>query len=100
MENNGMKMAKVTFALLVVLMGMLFASLSVESYQVVPSSLKPGQSGVVQITLKNVQPSGSTSVVSVEDVAVYFTSVPGLKFTSEEPVRVGTIEGGASAIAT
>jgi len=78
-----------------------FAPLSVESYQVIPSVLTPGQQGVIQITLQNVQPSGSTTVGdAVESINIYFASVEGLEFISASPVRVGTIESGVSSIAS
>ncbi len=89
------------FAAILVFLAVLFAPLSVSSYQVVPSSLSPGENGVIQVTLENVQPSGSTTVGDpVEDVAIYYSSVAGIEFTASNPVRVGTISGGSSAIAT
>ncbi|HIH23311.1 TPA: hypothetical protein HA238_06290 [Candidatus Micrarchaeota archaeon] len=86
---------------LLVFVGILFAPLSVESYSVTPSVLKPGETGLIQITLKNVQPSGTTATTAtIKNIKVYPYSAAGLEFTAEGPVFVGTLEASASAIAS
>lgn len=89
------------FLILVSIGGIIFAPLSVESYELVPSSLKPGQEGSIKIVLKNVQPSAAATVLkSVEDINIYYVAATGLEFKANPPLRVGTLEGGSTAIAT
>ncbi|MBI4399257.1 hypothetical protein HY570_00775, partial [Candidatus Micrarchaeota archaeon] len=85
---------------LAMLMSLTFASLSVESFEVSPSLVKPGEDANIKITLKNVQPTGSTTATSAKNVALYHPSVQGILFKTESPTVVGTIEVGASAIAS
>ena len=85
---------------LLLILGILFAPLSVDSYEVSPSTLIPGQTGSITITLKNIQPSGVSTITSaVEDVTLYYATAPGVQFLVASPIVVGTIEGGSTALA-
>ncbi|MBI2079979.1 hypothetical protein HYT84_04385 [Candidatus Micrarchaeota archaeon] len=84
-----------------IFVGLVFAPLSVESYKISPTKLKPGQNGVVEIILKNVPVSAtSANTPTVNDISIYYSAVKGLTFESESPLWVGTLEGGASTIAS
>lgn len=86
---------------IIFLVGLLFAPLSIESYEVIPSELRPGQEGIIELTLSNVQEtSTATSVDPVENVAVYYSTVQGMEFKSAGPTQVGTLDGGATSIVT
>ncbi len=92
-------MKKILVAFLV-LIGLFYAPLSVESYEVSPEKMIPGQTGSIIITLKNVQPTGITTITkSVEDVSIYHSTAQGVQFLVESPIQIGTIEGGSTALA-
>ncbi|MEM2138200.1 MAG: hypothetical protein QW568_03880 [Candidatus Anstonellaceae archaeon] len=92
-------MDKVKFAIfaLCLIAGSLAAAMAVDSYTVTPSTLKPGEEGSVQFTIKNAVPAGSTSTSSLEDVQIFYAAVPGVEFKTPAPFIVGTIESGGSA---
>ena len=88
------------FALLL-LIGVASAALSVESYTVTPSSVKPGGEGAITFTIKNVLPSSATTTISpLEDVSVFYSSAPGIEFKAQSPFVVGTIDSGGSSLVT
>ena len=85
---------KKIFIMFMILMGLIFAPLSVDSYEVNPSPIKIGQEGTIKITLKNVQPSGVTTVTkSLEDVRIYYSTAPGIEIKTDNPIIIGTIDG-------
>lgn len=84
-------------AVLLLLAGALSAAMAVDSYTVTPSTLKPGEEGSVQFTIKNVVPTGSTSTSTLEDVQVFYAAVPGVEFKTSAPFVVGTVDSGGSA---
>ena len=100
MKNN----AIFILAALALLSGLAFSSLSIVSTSVVPATLKPGDTGAVQITLQNTLSSTTTasgaSTTDLQGVQVFFGDSPGIHFTISSPVVLGTIGSGASAIAT
>ena len=72
-----------------------------ESYKVnsINSQARRGRRN--QITLKNALPSSATTTgESVKDIVIYYYSVPGMEFKLTDAIRVGTLEGGSSAIAS
>jgi len=89
------------FGLIAVMLlaGMLSASLYVDTYTVSPTTLKPGEAGSVTFSIKNVLPSTATSTTSpLENVQVFFSAVPGIEFSTQSPFVVGTIDSGGSAL--
>ncbi len=89
---------KKLFVLLMVL-GTLFATLSIDSYSVSPSVMSPGQSGYVSVTLKNVLATGVTGSQSIDGVTLYITTPKGLE-SDRDTVIIGTLEGGTSTTST
>jgi len=84
----------------VLLAGALSAALSVDSYTVTPSTLKPGEEGSISFSVKNVLPSTATTVIDpLEDVQVFFGgTTEGMEFMAKSPFVIGTIESGGSAL--
>ncbi|MBS3068397.1 hypothetical protein J4450_06835 [Candidatus Micrarchaeota archaeon] len=94
-------MKSVVFVILFILLGgVLFAPLSIDSYELTPSELKLGQEGSIKIVLKNIQLTGVTTASQVDDITVYYNSIEGIDVRVDQPIRVGTIESGSSAIVT
>ncbi len=92
-------MRKMLILALIVLAGMVSAAISVGSYTVSPTTLKPGEEGSVTFTISNVLPSSSvTTVDPLEDVSVYFSGSEGVEFKAKSPFSVGTISSGGSAL--
>lgn len=93
-------MKRILFVALMLFAGMLSAALSVESYTVTPSTLKPGEEGAVTFSVKNVLPSTATTTIDpLEDVQVFFgATTPGLEFKTPSPFVIGTIDSGGSAL--
>jgi len=86
---------------ILIFIGLIFAPLSIDSYELSSSKLRPGQDGSIKITLKNIQPSGVTTIVqSINNVNVYYTPTEGIEIKSTNPITMGTIQGGSTAIVT
>lgn len=95
----------IVFALaLALLSALVFPTLSVGQPSVTPSSLKPGETGVITISITNSLSSTSTTsggtttstTSALEDVQVYFSAVEGVSFTANSPIVVGSISSGSS----
>ncbi|GEM_PF-374691 len=100
---------KIMFAAfaLVLMAGMLFPTLSVGQPTVTPSSVRPGETGVITVQITNALSSTSTTTTSsasvstsstsaLENVQVYFAAAEGIALTAKSPILVGTIASGAS----
>ena len=87
-------------ALAMVLMsGALSAAISVGTYTVTPSTLKPGEEGAISFSISNVVASTASATTSqLENVQVFFGgTIEGLQFTGTSPFNVGTIDAGSTA---
>jgi hypothetical protein len=93
MKNDKMRIG----IALLFLLGIVFSTLSIETYTVSPSTLKPGEEGSVSFTIKNV-PSSTQSKENLQDVLVYFGPVEGIEYKTKSPYAVGTIEAGGSSL--
>lgn len=83
---------------LMLLAGLQFAALSVGTYTVTPSTLKPGEEGAITFSVENVAPTGGTAS-QLEDVQVYFGgTASGVEFLTKSPFVIGTIDSGGSAV--
>jgi hypothetical protein len=100
------KFAFAAFAL-VLMAGMLFPALSVGQPTVTPSSVRPGETGVITVQITNALSSTSTTTTStasvstsstsaLENVQLYFAAAEGVALTAKSPILVGTIASGAS----
>ncbi|HIH18662.1 TPA: hypothetical protein HA225_01665 [Candidatus Micrarchaeota archaeon] len=79
--------------------GASYAAMSVETYTVTPSTLKPGEEGSVTFSVKNVLPSTATTTIApLEDVQVFYTAPTGIEFKAASPFTIGTIDSGGSAL--
>ncbi|MCX8175246.1 MAG: hypothetical protein N3E51_03515 [Candidatus Micrarchaeota archaeon] len=83
---------------LALMVALSFPALSVGAPSVSPSVLKPGETGVITMTITNTPSSTSTSASTsaLQSVQVYFAAVEGIQFTVQSPVVVGTVSSGAS----
>ena len=86
------------FAFVLVLAGMLSATLYVDSYTITPSTLRPGEEGAITFAVKNVVPTGSTTTSTLESVQVFFSNAEGMEFLSKSPFTIGTIDSGGSVL--
>lgn len=95
----------VVFALALVLLSALaFPTLSVGQPSVSPASVKPGETGIITLSITNSLSSTSTTssgtttstTQALEEVQVYFSAVEGVAFTANSPIVVGTISSGAT----
>ena len=77
-----------------------FSTLTIDSYKTVPELLKPGQEGIIQITLKNPPPSSTSSASAIYDISAYFNDLNGIVYTTQSPVFAGTLDSGGSIIIT
>lgn len=84
------------FLVLLLLFGMIFATLSIESYSVSSDSFTTGENGFVKITLSNTKITGVSGSTS-EGISVYGSTVEGVEMDFNT-VTVGTLEEGASTI--
>ena len=96
----GNKFVALAFTLMA-LSGALFAVISVSSYTVTPTTLKPGEEGSVTFAINNVLPSATaTTTDPLENVQVFFAAAPGMEFKGQSPFVVGTIGSGGSSTVT
>ena len=91
-----MNFAVLAFAL-ALLSGAIFAAMSVGTYTVAPSTLKPGEEGSITFSISNVVPSTSTTSEQLDDVQVFFGgNTAGVEFLAQSPYVVGTIDSGST----
>ncbi len=84
---------------LLLMAGVFSAAMSVETYTVTPSTVKPGEEGAVTFSVGNVLPSTATTTITpLEDVSVFFTAVTGIEYKAQSPFVIGTIDSGGSAL--
>ena len=81
-----------------------FPTLSVGQPSVSPTSLKPGETGIITVSITNSLSSTSTSssgtttstTSALQDVQVFFSAVEGIAFTAASPIVVGSISSGSA----
>ncbi|MFA6530315.1 MAG: hypothetical protein WCT31_01180 [Candidatus Micrarchaeia archaeon] len=78
-----------------ILFGNLFAVLSLPSYSVTPSSVSPGGSGVISLTVSN---PVSTTATNEKIYGVALSLYPDSAITTSERVSIGDLDSGASSV--
>lgn len=95
----------IAFALALVMMASLaFPTLSVGQPSISPASVKPGETGIITVSITNSLSSTSTTssgtttstTSELKEVQVYFAAVEGVTFTTSSPLVVGTIASGST----
>ena len=98
-----MKNGLVFAVTLLALAALAFPTLSVGQPSVTPASVKPGETGIITVSITNSLSSTSTTssgtttstTSALNDVQVFFSAVEGIVFTANSPIVVGTISSGS-----
>ena len=89
------KMFVILALAMMMLSGALSAGLSVSDYTVTPSSVAPGGTGALEITLQNVPTSIYTTNNSLDNIIVYLSSTEGIAWGVNSPIGIGSLSGNA-----